>query len=206
MSYYGKIAIAKLNEKDKKENKMDVESIVKGLRKKELEKAGFDKKSINYLTKNNTEDEKENASVEDKFSYKGCLITILKKSEGKYTFSITQKGREEGSNNVYSTQAEAERKAKREVEEEWANSKGEDMNYYEKIIAEKKNKKEEKTNEDAPFTKKRECLATLDRMLYYVQRKKSQVQQWKYIDEDFDENEFLSDLKDVLRAIEGIMG
>lgn len=68
------------------------------------------------------------------------------------------------------------------------------------------NSKDEKTNEDAPFTKKRECLATLDRMIYYVQRKKSQVQQWKYIDEDFDENEFLSDLKDVLRAIEGIMG
>ena len=104
MSYYGKIAVAKLNEKEEKENgvsydlvkaiveegrkrgltgselnrwvaekvrafdnskeekenKMDVESIVKGLRKKELEKAGFDKKTIDYLSKNNTEDEKEN--------------------------------------------------------------------------------------------------------------------------------------------------
>lgn len=81
---------------------------------------------------------------------------------------------------------------------------GKIISKYEEEI--KRNEKEEKTNEDTPFTKKRECLATLDRMLYYVQRKKSQVQQWKYIDEDFDENEFLSDLKDALRSIEGIMG
>ena len=140
MSYYGKIAIAKLNEKEEKENKMDVESIVKGLRKKELEKAGFDKKTIDYLSKqkHNTEEEKENASVQDKFSYKGCLITILKKGEGKYTFTITKDGREEGTNNVYSTQDEAERKAKREIETNW-NSK-EEKGYYAKIVEQKLNK------------------------------------------------------------------
>ena len=141
MSYYGKIAIAKLNEKDEKENKMDVESIVKGLRKKELEKAGFDKKTIDYLSKqkNNTEDEKENASVQDKFSHKGCLITILKKGEGKYTFTITKDGREEGTNNVYSTQDAAERDAKKEVDMVW--NSDEEKSYYAKIVEQKKERK-----------------------------------------------------------------
>ncbi len=77
------------------------------------------------------------------------------------------------------------------------------MSYYGKIAAAKLNKKEEGL---LPFTKKQECLATLDRIIYYAQRKKSQVQQWKYIDEDFDERDFLADLKDALQAVENVIG
>lgn len=62
--------------------------------------------------------EKRN-SVQDKFSYKGALITILKKSEGKYTYTVTKDGREEGTNDVYPTQDKAESEAKREVETNW---------------------------------------------------------------------------------------
>ena len=80
------------------------------------------------------------------------------------------------------------------------------MSYYGKIAAAKLNEKEEKTNKNRPFTKKQECLTTLDRIIYYAQRKKSQVQQWKYIDEDFDERDFLADLKDALQAVENVIG
>lgn len=62
--------------------------------------------------------EKRN-SVQDKFSYKGALITILKKAEGKYTYTVTKDGREEGTNDVYPTQDKAEAEAKREVEVNW---------------------------------------------------------------------------------------
>lgn len=92
------------------------------------------------------------------------------------------------------------------VPRDWGNSKGETkMGYYAKLIEEKKNGKAY-ANEDIPFTKKSECVATLDKIINLAQRKKSQVQGWRYIDEDFDENEFASDLKDALRAVENIIG
>ena len=85
----------------------------------------------------NSKEEKDNDSVEDKFRYKDCLITIVKKSSGRYAFSITQNGHEEMSDQTYSTQDEAERGAKREVEEVWS-SKDNSKSYYQSII-EKKN-------------------------------------------------------------------
>ena len=69
--------------------------------------------------KNNSKEEKDNASVQDKFRHKGCMITILKKGENQYTFTIEQNGREEGTNKVYPSQDKAEREAKREVEVNW---------------------------------------------------------------------------------------
>ena len=67
----------------------------------------------------NSKEEKDNASIQDRFRYKGCMITILKKGENQYTFTIEQNGREEGTNKVYPSQDKAEREAKREVEVNW---------------------------------------------------------------------------------------
>lgn len=92
---------------------------------------------ISRVEKANSKEEKDNDSVEDKFRHKGCLITIVKKSSGRYAFSITQNGHEEMSDQTYSTQDEAERGAKREVEEVWS-SKDNSKSYYQSII-EKKN-------------------------------------------------------------------
>lgn len=78
------------------------------------------------------------------------------------------------------------------------------MGYYAKLIAEKRNGK--MNADDKPFTKKQECISTLDRIISLAQRKKSQVQGWRTIEEDFDENEFASDLKDALRAVDNIIG
>lgn len=89
----------------------------------------------------------------------------------------------------------------RNMESDLKNSKGENMNYYEKIIQEKR---KERMNADKPFTKKQECLSTLDRIISLAQRKKSQVQQWRALDEDFDENYFLSMLKDALYELESL--
>ncbi len=99
------------------------------------------KKELNKLRDtdallNNSKEEKDNTSVQDKFSYKGCLITILKKGEGSYSYTISQNGREEGTNDVYPTQDKAEAEAKREVEINW-NEKEE--GYYAKLAKEKKN-------------------------------------------------------------------
>lgn len=79
-------------------------------------------------------EEKDNASVQDRFRHKGCMITILKKGENQYTFTIEQDGREEGTNATYPTQDKAESEAKREVEVNW-NEKEE--GYYAKLIEEK---------------------------------------------------------------------
>lgn len=84
----------------------------------------------------NSKEEKDNASVQDKFRHKGCLITILKKSENQYTFTIEQDGREEGTSKVFSTQDQAESAAKREVEGNW--NEKEKKGYYQSIV-EKKN-------------------------------------------------------------------
>ena len=78
------------------------------------------------------------------------------------------------------------------------------MGYYAKLIAEKRNGK--MNADDKLFTKKQECISTLDRIISLAQRKKSQVQGWRTIEEDFDENEFASDLKDALRAVDNIIG
>lgn len=78
--------------------------------------------------------QKKNGTFDEvrKFTYKECLVTILQLNtgmfSGRYTFSITKDGREELSKDVSTSQQEAERKAKREVEEEWANSKDEKEN------------------------------------------------------------------------------
>lgn len=88
--------------------------------------------------KQNAKEEKDNASVQDRFRYKGCMITILKKGENQYTFSVEQNGREEGSNKVYPSQDKAEAEAKREVEINW-NEKEE--SYYAKLAEEKAAKK-----------------------------------------------------------------
>lgn len=87
-------------------------------------------------SKDNEKEEKDNASVQDRFRHKGCMITILKKGENQYTFSIEQNGREEGTNATYPTQDKAESEAKREVEANW-NEKEE--GYYAKLAKEKKN-------------------------------------------------------------------
>lgn len=67
----------------------------------------------------NSKEEKDNASVQDRFRYKGCMITILKKGENQYTFSVEQNGHEEGTNATYPTQDKAESEAKREIEVNW---------------------------------------------------------------------------------------
>lgn len=94
--------------------------------------------------------EKDNDSVEDKFRHKDCLITIVKKSSGRYAFSIAQNGHEEMSDQTYSTQDEAERKAKAEVEEVWSSK---EENHYAKLAEEKKQKEnfwyKEQTPEEA---------------------------------------------------------
>lgn len=69
--------------------------------------------------------EKKNGTFDEvrKFTYKECLVTILQLNtgmfSGRYTFSITKDGREELSKDVSTSQQEAERKAKREVETVW---------------------------------------------------------------------------------------
>ena len=88
--------------------------------------------------KRNAKEEKDNASVQDRFRHKGCMITILKKGENQYTFTIEQDGREEGTNATYPTQDKAESEAKREVEVNW-NEKEE--GYYAKLAEEKVAKK-----------------------------------------------------------------
>ena len=93
-------------------------------------------KAKSALDRHNSKEEKDNASVQDKFRHKGCLITILKKSENQYTFTIEQDGREEGTSKVFSTQDQAESAAKREVEGNW--NEKEKKGYYQSII-EKKN-------------------------------------------------------------------
>ena len=78
---------------------------------------------MNYYAK--LIEEKRNSSFDEvrKFTYKECLVTILQLNtgmfSGRYTFSITKDGREELSKDVSTTQQEAERKAKREVESVW---------------------------------------------------------------------------------------
>lgn len=84
--------------------------------------------------KQNSKEEKDNASVQDRFRYKGCMITILKKGENQYTFSVEQNGHEEGTNATYPTQDKAESEAKREVEVNW-NEK--EKGYYAKLVEEK---------------------------------------------------------------------
>lgn len=88
--------------------------------------------------KQNSKEEKDNASVQDRFRHKGCMITILKKGENQYTFTIEQSGREEGTNATYPTQDKAESEAKREVEANW-NEKEE--GHYAKLSEEKKAKR-----------------------------------------------------------------
>ena len=87
---------------------------------------------------NNEKEEKDNASVQDRFRYKGCMITILKKGENQYTFTVEQDGREEGTKAIYPTQDKAESEAKREVEANW-NEKEE--GYYAKLAEEKASRK-----------------------------------------------------------------
>lgn len=79
------------------------------------------------------------------------------------------------------------------------NNSKEEKGYYAQLI-------EKRNADDRPFTKKQECLSTLDRIISLAQRKKSQVQGWRTLDDDFDENEFASDLKEALRAVENIIG
>lgn len=107
---------------------------LKRIWEKRLPKSKFE---VDALPRNSKE-EKDNASVQDRFRHKGCMITILKKGENQYTFTIEQDGREEGTNATYPTQDKAESEAKREVEVNW-NEKEE--GYYAKLAEEKASRK-----------------------------------------------------------------
>lgn len=148
---------------------------------------------------------KENSILSTEM-YKGYKIEVYKAKSGvDYGFNIYEKSGSLFDWGMYfDSERDALRWAKLAIDRK-ANSKEEkEEGYYAKLAAEKKNGKAY-ANEDIPFTKKSECVATLDKIINLAQRKKSQVQGWRYIDEDFDENEFASDLKDALRAVENII-
>ena len=157
-------------------------------------------------SKEEKDNEKENSILSTEM-YKGYKIEVYKAKAGvDYGFNIYDKrGALFDWGTYFDSERDALRWAKLAIDRK-ANSKEEkEEGYYAKLAEEKKNGKSY-SNEDIPFTKKSECVATLDKIINLAQRKKSQVQGWRYIDEDFDENGFASDLKDALRAVENIIG
>jgi len=148
MGYYADLIKQKQNAKEEKDNDMD--QFVKGLRKKELERAGFDKKSISYLTKKNGE-EKDNGLVKSEV-YKGYTIDVSSMVEkGKvvgYEVHIADKNyKQVGWELWFKTQEEAIKWGKSKIDSGKFNST-EEKGYYAKLAEEKaakKNAEEKKT-------------------------------------------------------------
>lgn len=165
--------------------------------------------NVRYFESRNEKDEKENYDRKES-AYKTALSLWRKKKPVKEIVSemmgVHHFSKDESYIALDKVANDEKHRERAEIMKKAGikNSKGENMNYYAKIIAEKRNGK--MNADDKPFTKKQECVSTLDRIISLAQRKKSQVQGWRTIDEDFDENEFASDLRDALRAVENIIG